>query len=118
MSGVETTTGPLGQGAATSVGMAIAGKWLSHRYNRPGFEMFDYNVYTVCGDGGLMEGIASEAASLAGILGLDNLCWIYDNNHMTIEGTRESRSLKTSRHDSWRTDGTSCASGCERHRSH
>jgi transketolase len=86
VSGVETTTGPLGQGVATSVGMAIAEKWLATRYNRPGFEMFDYNVYAVCGDGCLMEGIASEAASLAGHLGLDNLCWIYDNNHITIEG--------------------------------
>jgi transketolase len=86
VSGVETTSGPLGQGVATSVGMAIAEKWLSHRYNRPNFAIFDYNVYAVCGDGCLMEGIASEAASLAGHLGLDNLCWIYDNNHITIEG--------------------------------
>jgi transketolase len=86
VSGVETTTGPLGQGVATSVGMAIAEKWLSHHYNRPGFEIFDYSIYTVCGDGCLMEGVASEAASLAGHLGLDNLCWIYDNNHITIEG--------------------------------
>src|SRR5256712_3371438 len=86
VSGVETTTGPLGQGVATSVGMSIAEKWLAHRYNRPGFEMFNYNIYAVCGDGCLMEGIASEAASLAGHLGLDNLCWIYDNNHITIEG--------------------------------
>src|SRR5712691_2925257 len=86
VSGVETTTGPLGQGVATSVGMSIAEKWLANRYNRPGFEMFDYNVYAVCGDGCLMEGIASEAASLAGHLGLDNLCWIYDNIHITIEG--------------------------------
>jgi len=86
VSGVETTTGPLGQGVATSVGMAIAQKWLAGRYNRPGFDIFDYNIYTVCGDGCLMEGVASEAASLAGHLGLDNLCWIYDNNHITIEG--------------------------------
>ena len=86
VSGVETTTGPLGQGVATSVGMAIAEKWLTRRYNRPNFEIFDYNIYAVCGDGCLMEGIASEAASLAGHLGLDNLCWIYDNNHITIEG--------------------------------
>ena len=86
VSGVETTTGPLGQGVATSVGMAIAEKWLANRYNRPGFEIFDYNIYAVCGDGCLMEGVASEAASLAGHLGLDNLCWIYDNNHITIEG--------------------------------
>ena len=86
VSGVETTTGPLGQGVATSVGMAIARKWLADRYNRPGFAIFDYDIYVVCGDGCLMEGIASEAASLAGHLGLDNLCWIYDNNHITIEG--------------------------------
>jgi transketolase len=86
VSGVETTTGPLGQGVATSVGMAAAQKWLANRYNRPGFEIFDYNIYAVCGDGCLMEGISSEAASLAAHLGLDNLCWIYDNNHITIEG--------------------------------
>jgi len=87
VSGVETTTGPLGQGVATSVGMAIAQKWLASRYNRPGFEMFDYNIYAVCGDGCMMEGVGSEAASLAGHLGLDNLCWVYDNNHITIEGS-------------------------------
>ncbi len=86
VSGVEATTGPLGQGIATSVGMAMARKWLAERYNRPGFDIFDYNVYAVCGDGCLMEGIGSEAASLAGHLGLDDLCWIYDNNHITIEG--------------------------------
>jgi len=86
VSGVETTTGPLGQGIATSVGMAIARKWLADRYNKPGFEIFDYDIYAVCGDGCLMEGVASEAASLAGHLGLDNLCWIFDNNRITIEG--------------------------------
>jgi len=86
VSGVETTTGPLGQGVATSVGMGIARKWLADRFNRPGFEIFDYDVYAVCGDGCLMEGVASEAASLAAHLGLDNLCWVYDNNHITIEG--------------------------------
>jgi transketolase len=86
VSGVETTTGPLGQGIATSVGMAMARKWLASRYNQPGFELFDYNIYAVCGDGCLMEGVGSEAASLAGHLGLDDLCWIYDNNHITIEG--------------------------------
>ena len=86
VSGVETTTGPLGQGVATSVGMAIAEKWLANRYNRPGFPIFDYRIYAVAGDGCMMEGIGSEAASLAGHLGLDNLCWIYDNNHITIEG--------------------------------
>ncbi len=87
VSGVETTTGPLGQGVATSVGLAIGEKWLANRYNRPDFEIFDYNIYVVCGDGCLMEGVASEAASLAGHLGLDNLCWVYDNNHITIEGS-------------------------------
>ena len=86
VSGVEATTGPLGQGVATSVGMAIAQKWLANRYNRPGFDIFDYHMYAVCGDGCMMEGVASEAASLAGHLGLDNLCWVYDNNHITIEG--------------------------------
>jgi transketolase len=85
-SGVETTTGPLGQGIATSVGMAIAQKWLASRYNHPGFDIFDYNIYAICGDGCMMEGIGAEAASLAGHLGLDNLCWVYDNNHITIEG--------------------------------
>ncbi len=86
VSGVEATTGPLGQGVATSVGMAIAEAWLANRYNRPDFEIFGYNIYTVCGDGCMMEGMSSEAASLAGHLALDNLCWIYDNNHITIEG--------------------------------
>jgi transketolase len=85
-SGVETTTGPLGQGVATSVGMAIGGRWLAARYNRAGFELFNYNVYAICGDGCMMEGVASEAASLAAHLHLANLCWIYDNNHVTIEG--------------------------------
>ena len=86
-SGVETTTGPLGQGVATSVGMSMAARWLAARFNRPGFELFDYNVYALCGDGCLMEGISSEAASLAGHLRLANLCWIYDNNRITIEGS-------------------------------
>jgi transketolase len=86
VSGVETTTGPLGQGVATSVGMAIARKWLANRFNKPDFEIFNYNIYAVCGDGCMMEGVASEAASFAGHLGLDNLCWIYDNNQITIEG--------------------------------
>jgi len=88
-SGVETTTGPLGQGVATSVGMAIAGRWLAARYNRPGFELFNYRVYALCGDGCMMEGVSSEAASLAGHLKLGNLCWIYDNNKITIEGHTE-----------------------------
>ena len=86
VSGVETTTGPLGQGVATSVGMAIARKWLAARYNKPGYDIFNYHIYAVCGDGCMMEGISSEAASLAGHLGLDCLCWIWDNNHITIEG--------------------------------
>jgi transketolase len=84
--GVETTTGPLGQGIANSVGMAIAQRWLAARYNRPGFEIFRHRVWALCGDGDLMEGISSEAASLAGHLGLSNLCWIYDSNRITIEG--------------------------------
>ena len=85
-SGVETTTGPLGQGCGNSVGMAIAGKWLGANYNRSGIELFDFNIYTMCGDGDLMEGVACEAASLAGHLKLDNLCWIYDHNHVTLDG--------------------------------
>ncbi|MBL8038726.1 MAG: transketolase [Nitrospira sp.] len=88
-SGVETTTGPLGQGIATSVGMAIAAQWQGHYFNRPGFDMFDYNVYALCGDGCMMEGVAAEAASLAAHLKLSNLCWIYDNNKITIEGHTE-----------------------------
>src|SRR5205823_1859104 len=85
-SGVETTTGPLGNGVATSVGMAIAAKWQAKYFNRPGFDMFDYDVYAMAGDGCMMEGLSGEAASLAGHLKLSNLCWIYDNNHITIEG--------------------------------
>ena len=86
-SGVEATTGPLGTGLATSVGMAIAGCWMAEHFNKPGFEdLIDFNVYAICGDGCLMEGISAEAASLAGHLKLANLCWIYDNNHITIEG--------------------------------
>ena len=84
--GVETTTGPLGQGAGNSVGMAIASKWMGEHFNRPGFELFNFNVYAVCGDGDFMEGVASEAASLAGHLKLSNLCWIYDNNRVTLDG--------------------------------
>ena len=85
-SGVETTTGPLGQGIGNSVGMAIASRWLAARYNRPGLELFDFNVYALCSDGDLMEGVGGEAASLAGHLKLSNLCWIYDDNTITIEG--------------------------------
>ncbi len=85
-SGVEATTGPLGQGVAMSVGMAAAGRWLGATYNRRGFDLFDYNVWVFCGDGDMMEGVGSEAASLAGHLRLSNLCWIYDNNRITIEG--------------------------------
>ena len=84
--GVETTTGPLGQGIGNSVGMAIAGKWLGAHFNQPGFEVFNYNVYALCGDGDMMEGVGSEAASLAGHLKLSNLCWIYDENHVTLDG--------------------------------
>jgi transketolase len=84
--GVETTTGPLGQGVGNSVGMAIAGSWLAAHFNQPGFDVFHYNVYALCGDGDMMEGVASEAASLAGHLKLSNLCWIYDENHVTLDG--------------------------------
>ncbi len=84
--GVETTTGPLGAGCGNSVGMAIAERWLAARYNKPGFTLFDHDVYTLCGDGDMMEGVSAEAASLAGHLKLSNLCWIYDSNHISIEG--------------------------------
>jgi transketolase len=88
-SGVETTTGPLGQGVSVSVGMALAGRWMAEYFNRPGFEMFDYDVYALGSDGCIMEGVSSEAASLAGHLRLSNLCWIYDNNKITIEGSTD-----------------------------
>ena len=84
--GVETTTGPLGQGCGNSVGMAIAERWLAARYNRPGLTLFDHDVYALCGDGDMMEGVSAEAASVAGHLKLSNLCWIYDSNHISIEG--------------------------------
>jgi transketolase len=84
--GVETTTGPLGQGCGNSVGMAIAERWLAARYNKPDHTLFDYDVYSLAGDGDIMEGVSQEAASLAGHLRLSNLCWIYDSNHITIEG--------------------------------
>ena len=87
-SGVETTTGPLGQGVATSVGMAIAKRWLASYFNRPGFDLFDYDIYALCGDGCMMEGISGEAASLAGHLKLANLCWLYDNSYITSRETR------------------------------
>jgi transketolase len=85
-SGVEATTGPLGQGVATSVGMAVASKWLAATYNKPGFELFDFDTYVICGDGDMMEGVSHEAAAFAGHQQLDNLCWIYDNNHISIDG--------------------------------
>ena len=88
-SGIETTTGPLGQGVANSVGMAIAGRWMASYFNRPGFALFDYDVYAVAGDGCMMEGLSGEAASLAGHLKLSNLCWIYDSNRITIEGSTD-----------------------------
>ena len=88
-SGVETTTGPLGQGYATSVGMAMARRWLAAHFNKPGYAVFDYDVYALGGDGCMMEGVSQEAASLAGHLGLAELCWIYDNNHITIEGATD-----------------------------
>src|SRR3954454_23171113 len=88
-SGVETTTGPLGQGVATSVGMAVASKWQAAHFNRSGFEMFDYDVYVIAGDGDMEEGVSHEAASFAGHQQLDNLCWIYDNNHISIDGRVE-----------------------------
>ncbi|RYZ37369.1 MAG: transketolase [Myxococcaceae bacterium] len=87
--GVETTTGPLGQGVANSVGMAIASRWLAGHFNKPGFELFTHDVYAICGDGDMMEGVASEAASLAGHLQLPNLCWIYDSNHISIDGSTD-----------------------------
>lgn len=88
-SGVEVTTGPLGQGVGTSVGMAIAQRWMAEYFNRPGFELFDYDIYALCSDGDMMEGVSHETASLAGHLKLSNLCWIYDNNKITIEGHTE-----------------------------
>ncbi len=88
-SGIETTTGPLGQGVGNSLGMAIAGKWLAANFNRPDFEIFNYNVYAMCSDGDLMEGVGGEAASLAGHLKLSNLCWMYDHNSITLDGPAE-----------------------------
>ncbi len=88
-SGVETTTGPLGQGVANSVGLAMGSRWLTSYFNRPGFTLFDYDVWAICGDGDMMEGVASEAASIAGHLQLPNLCWIYDSNHISIDGSTD-----------------------------
>lgn len=88
-SGVETTTGPLGQGCGNSVGMALAGRWLAKHFNRPDFPVFDYDIYVVCGDGDMMEGVSSEAASFAGHQMVGNLCWIYDSNRITIEGSTD-----------------------------
>ena len=88
-SGVEATTGPLGQGVAMSVGMAMAERWLAQRFNRPGHQIFDYDVYSICSDGDLMEGVSGEAASLASHFKLSNLCWIYDDNRITIEGSTD-----------------------------
>src|SRR5262249_46142076 len=85
--GVETTTGPLGQGVGTSVGLAMAERWLAARFNKPGHGVFDYDVYVICSDGDLMDGVSGEAASLAGHLQLSNLCWIYDDNQISIEGS-------------------------------
>src|SRR5262249_48680689 len=106
-SGVEATTGPLGQGVANSVGMAIAGRWLAATFNRPDFPLFDFKVYALCSDGDVMEGIASEAASLAGHLKLANLCWIYDDNQITIEARRSSPLPRTLARASQRMAGTS-----------
>ena len=92
--GVEVTTGPLGQGVSVSVGMAIAQKWLAARFNKPDFNLLDYHIFALCGDGDLMEGVASEAASLAGHLKLNNLIWFYDNNHITIEGNTELAGIR------------------------
>ncbi len=89
LKGIESTTGPLGQGASTTVGMAIAEKWLESRFNKPGFDIVDYRIYSILSDGDMMEGITSEAASLAGHLGLGNMVWIYDDNKITIEGTTD-----------------------------
>ena len=86
-SGVETTTGPLGQGVANSVGMAMAQRYMAARYNKPGFDLFDYRIYVLCGDGDMMEGVSGETASVAGHLKLSNLVWVYDSNHITIEGS-------------------------------
>ncbi len=115
--GVETTTGPLGQGAAVSVGMAMAGQWQAQKFNKPGQTLFDYNVYALCSDGDLMEGVASEAASIAGHLRLSNLCWIYDDNNVTIEGhtelTFDENVAERFRGYGWATREVDDANDCE-----
>lgn len=115
--GVETTTGPLGQGIGNSVGMAIAERWLARYFNRPGFDLIDYNVYAICGDGCLMEGVSDEAASIAGHLKLSNLCWIYDNNQITIEGKTSlafSEDVKTRFEGyGWRVTHVTDANDCD-----
>ena len=110
VSGVETTTGPLGQGIATSVGMAMAERWLAARYNQPGFQIFDYHIYAVCGDGCLMEGVGRKRHRWPATSGLDNLCWIYDNNHITIEGNTRIAFTEDVAARFWPTAGTCCAS--------
>ena len=112
-SGVETTTGPLGQGAANSVGMAIAARWLAARFNRPGFDLFDFSTYALSSDGDLMEGVGAEAASLAGHLKLSNLCWIYDDNRITIEGRTSlafAATMTPHKRGAVTTHGRACAS--------
>jgi len=115
--GVETTTGPLGQGVGNSVGMAMAERWLSERFNRPGHALFDYSVYAICSDGDLMEGLSGEAASLAGHLKLSNLCWIYDDNHVTIEGPTDlafgEDVAERFRGYGWATETVADANDCE-----
>ena len=106
--GVEATTGPLGQGISMSVGMAIAEKWLATRYNKPDFNVVDYKIYAICSDGEMMEGVASEAASLAGHLELDNICWLYDANRSPSTAPPTGRSARTSRRGFWPMAGTCC----------
>ena len=119
---MECTTGPLGTGIATSVGMAIAGLWQAATFNRPGYNLFDYDVYALCGDGFLMEGIGAEAASLAGHQKLSNLCWIYDNSKITIEGSTELAFTEdvTGRFESygWAVHQVTDANDLDAHRRH
>ena len=104
--GVETTTGPLGQGVGDVFGMAIASKWLAATFNRPGYEVFDFNVYAMCSDGDLMEGIGGKPLSLAGRLQLSNLCWMYDHNHVTLDGPANWSFSDDVAPDSWDMAGT------------